>query len=170
MSTVSDSPTGGQHSDESHSVKVGSEFIELLDKHTRAIVRLTAALTAISARLTKVERQLGMAAQPADDQDEDEDTAVDSEPLREPSDDADVVPFALGIDGRAIVEINYFDNEDVIDRKGWTGIVLDETETAELLTFLGDGASDAAARFGGHLRATRKKATASNDSGEQGGA
>lgn len=167
MSTDSKPADAGQATDPS--------IVDVLEKNVRAVVRITAVLTRLSWRLDAIEGRLGMPNGGAPDDRtlyegaDDEDTNVDGEPLREPSDGDELPPFAIGSDGRAILNLTYLEDADVNAYDHFVGAILSETETAELLTFLADGAADAAGRMGGVIRKSRKTSTP-EDEGEQGGA
>jgi len=136
--------------EQSTPARVGQEedpFIALLGRHTGAIVRMTAVLTKLSGRLDALETRLDIPKKPADE-------------------DAPV-PFAIGIDGRALLHVDHVDMSDGRPYPTWEGVMLSEQGTAELLTYAADGAFDAAAKMGAWLKKMRQKASETAAEGEE---
>ena len=133
----------------------GASLIHLLDKQTRAIVRMTAAFTTLHRRLDALEGRV-RPEEAAADVAEEEVTFDDSAPL------------AMLCDKRILLNTRELGDVDLGDRPRWEGVILSEAEASDILDHL-DAAFAAAAALvgGGILRRIKKVKTEEADAGDR---
>lgn len=101
-------------------------IVEVLDKHTKAIVKMTAAMKKIASRLDFLE---------ASDKQTRKERGED--PAQHPEPPGPAVAFLS--DGKVAISLRFFDGHDIALRDTWEGMILAEHEVSDLL----DGAEPA---------------------------
>lgn len=116
MSTVSNPKEPGQEE---------NPIVELLDKHTRAIVKMTSAMTKLSSRLNVLEASDRQARR-----------ARGEEPSTRPEPPGPPVAFLN--DGRVALSYRYFDGHDIKLDETWEGVILPVAESSDFMDATGE--------------------------------
>lgn len=128
-------------------------IVDLLEKHTRALVRITAVLTKLSGRLDALEDRLSMPTSNGSESADDGPTHEDQGD--EPHHVDESPPLALRCDGKILLNIGEIEGDliayELASYQRWTGIVLPESDARDLFDLLGDGFSGAAGSIGGDI-------------------
>lgn len=126
-----------------------NEIITLLDKHTRAITRMTAVLTRLSSRLDGIDAQLAIeseAAEPTPESEDEAERTIDDAP-----------PLALLCNGRVAIHVSEFGDVDVSSLEQWRGVLLNESQASDVGDHLDAGFSGAAGIVGAGILKRLKK-------------
>ena len=129
--------------------------VDILDKHTRALVRMTAVLTKLSGRLDAIEDRLSMPIDNGGNGESADDGPTHEDQGDEPHNVDESPPLALRCDGKILLNIGEIEGDliayELASYERWTGIVLPESDARDLYDLLGDGFSGAAGSIGGDI-------------------
>lgn len=140
-------------------------LVDLMEKNVRALVRISAVLARLSARIDALERKPALKitiTEGADDNEDSDGPATE----RETKGIELTAPLALRSDGSILIHVSEIDGLELPARERWEGVVLTAAETSDALEYLGDGISEAAGRVGGWIAQAAKRAKA-KEGGEE---
>ncbi len=144
MTTMNDGPTSGQVTDPSIPTPKSdvSDLIAVLEKNTKAIVRIGAVLTKFGERLDALEAR------------------DDEAPVTEEHPASQLGRLALRADGAVMLEVTSdLTEEDIADREVARFVKLTEAEACDVIDRADVGFSDAAARAAWQVARARKGAS-----------